>query len=109
MKCPCCNLVIEDEHRHIDRCHPELLRRRWTEAGISVDEINRRLHFASRHFPIEDTVDDLIKRVHMVEIMAASVGFAVKIHETAGGKVFTGSGETMVAALCLAIDRMKYQ
>jgi hypothetical protein len=45
----------------------------------------------------------------MVEIMAASVGFAVKIHETAGGKVFTGSGETMVAALCLAIDRMKYQ
>jgi hypothetical protein len=108
MKCPCCELVIEDERRqvrHVERCHPELIRKRLQEANMDP----RILPLTSDCFP--SMIEDLMRRCNssgwkVVTICAPLV--TKKVLLLSGKRKFSAEGETLMAALCLAMDRVEY-
>lgn len=108
MKCPCCELIIEDEQRqvhHVERCHPELVRKRWQEANMDP----RLLPLMGDCFP--SAVEDLMRRCNSdgwkVFTMSAPQA-SKKVILLRDKQKFSAEGESLMAALCLAMDRVEY-
>ena len=112
-KCPCCEITIEDERlqvRHTERCHPELLRQRWEKSGMTPDEIAMHTKLArANHPPFEELIGECTAKDWVVHVLAAPgepARVAIIPRNVSGAD---GQGETLTAALCLAMDRMEYR
>jgi len=112
MKCPSCELMIEDEAaqvRHVERCHPELLQKRWEDAGMDKLEIARQfIGISEKYAPLEGIVDECLRRAAWINI-SMTPDRGVRVHlKPHDGSMVDGHGVTLAAALCLAIDRLEY-
>lgn len=111
MKCPSCELMIEGEAaqvRHVERCHPELLRKRW-EGMSPEDMLARFVGISDSHPPLEAVIDECLRKAAWINIsMTPNHGVSVhlKPHD---GSMIDSHGETLMAALCLAMDRWEYR
>ncbi len=106
-KCPCCELVIEDEAaqvRHVERCHPELIRERWKQEGLDT-----KIRNDSYPSMIEEAIRQCNDKGWTVSMFCAPGKRAVVhlIHDEQ--KIaFDGEGERLIFALNLAMDRVEY-
>jgi len=112
MKCPACDLVIENEQEqvhHTERCHPEFLQRRWEEAGMDKLEIAHQFVVIScDNAPLEAVIDECLRLASWINIsMTPERG--VRVHlKPHDGSMVDGHGDTLYSALCLTLDRMRY-
>lgn len=110
--CPCCGIAVADLRQqvcHTERCHPELLRERWQGSGMTPEEIQMHARLArANHPPLENFIDECTGKGWAVNVMAAP-GQKPKVSVIPADRLdASGEGETVSAALFLAIDRIQY-
>ena len=108
MNCPCCSLVVKDES-HVQRCHPEYLQRLWEEAGMNRLEIAREFTIiACNLLPLDAVMSECLMASSLLNISVTpdrEAAVHLKLHD---GRTLDAHGVTLYAALCLALDRIRY-
>ncbi len=111
MKCPACELSIEDEGlqvQHIERCHPGMLAERWTAAGMSKeDQLGQMLSIREKYPPL-DAILDRCQQLQSVNIHMLK-GRRIHVVLQKGDQVAESWNTTLYSAICLAMDRLEYR
>ncbi len=107
MKCPVCELDVGDYLTlHIRNCHPEHLQKQWENEGFTPQEIAMKWIEGCNLHATEFALSGALKLFASVTI-ARSNGFIITA-KTKDDKIIESTGETLYAALCLAMDRFQF-
>ena len=120
MKCPGCEIELEENDLklqvwHMERCHPELILKRWVDGGLYREEIQKLKHDMDSRLPSwERLVKFCTECGWTIEFQNEKEGvwgnFITLRHSKEGPDmnfvedVVETVGDTAVSALCLAMD-----
>ncbi len=112
MKCPACELEIDIERlqvQHIERCHPDLLVKRWAEAKMpKEDMLAQMVSIQDQYPPLEAIVDECLQATVETDIqIVKGSGFYVNMVAN-DGRTVESKGSTLMSAICLAMDRLEF-
>jgi hypothetical protein len=112
MKCPVCELEIENEPeqvRHMGRCHPDYLQKRLEDEGLSKMEIATQfLQLFNNLHPLGEILSQVFSLSEWVKIAELpDHTYSVEM-KSRDGFMIESLGTTLCSTLCLAIDRLRY-